>query len=312
MPYTNFLGDGIAVNGAPVLPGGGALPIARRYFYVDSAVGLNGNPGTMEAPFSTLDYAIGQCAANKGDVIIVLPNHAETITGAGGITADVAGITIIGVGRGDQRPRFLMDGGTAVTFLVSAADVSVENCVFAAGHADIVTCFNITDRYCTLRDCEFVQHVTDENFVTPIKATGGDNTADGLTVERCRFMHVDAASAEFVEITGNIDDFRMIRNYVCCPAGTATPLFLQAGAKVMTDVLILGNFLQNGNTANDIAFDNGGSGNSGIIAYNLIGHADVTGAHALGAVAGCRFFENRSTSVDNLSGLLLPAADVDL
>jgi hypothetical protein len=80
----------------------------------------------------------------------------------------------------------------------------------------------------------------------------------------------------------------------------------------MTDVLILGNFLQNGNTANDIAFDNGGSGNSGIIAYNLIGHADVTGAHALGAVAGCRFFENRSTSVDNLSGLLLPAADVDL
>ena len=46
MPYTNFLGDGIAVNGAPVLPGGGALPIARRYFYVDSAVGLNGNPST--------------------------------------------------------------------------------------------------------------------------------------------------------------------------------------------------------------------------------------------------------------------------
>jgi hypothetical protein len=243
---------------------------------------------------------------------MIKPNHAETITGAGGITADVAGITIVGLGTYNQRPRFLMDGGTAVTFLISAADVTVQNLVFAAGHADIVTCFNITAVGATLVDLEFGDHTTDENFVTPIKATGGDNTADGLKIERCRWISIDAASAEFIEVTGNLANLVATKNYVNTK-GTAGSFILSAGTKILTGALIAHNILQNANTANDLFIDNGGStGQTGIVAYNLVGNLDVTGAQTFGAATGLQFFENYTTSTSTEAGALAQAADTPL
>lgn len=283
-----------------------------RVFFVDSAV--DATEGTSpDTAVGTLDEAFALTTANRGDVIYVLPNHAETVTGAGGITHDVAGVSVIGLGTYNNRPRFLMDAATTVTYLISAADAHVENLVFAAGHADIVTCFNITTGVgATLKNIEFVENVADENFLTPIKATGAANTADGLKIIGCRSIGLDAAAVEFLEVTDNIDGLVMEGNLVIQSGGTAAPLFLCAGTKVLTNCSVQGNRLQNANTANDLAFDNGGSANTGIIADNYIGHADVTGAHVLGAVAGCRFFNNYSVSTDALSGLLLPAADVDL
>ena len=33
-----------------------------------------------DRPFATVDFAIGQCTANQGDVIYVMPGYTETIT----------------------------------------------------------------------------------------------------------------------------------------------------------------------------------------------------------------------------------------
>lgn len=302
--YPNGFANGVSIHGMPVLN-----TYAGQVLWVDSATGSNGNKGTKDRPFATLDYAIGRCNANKGDIIMIKPNHAETITGAGGITADVAGITIVGLGTYNQRPRFLMDGGTTVTFLVSAADVTVQNCVFAAGHADVATCFNITGVGFTGVDIETVNNVADENFVTPYKATGGDNTADGLKLKNCRNISIDAASAEFLEITGNLADLVLQGNTHQVVAGTASPLILSAGAKVLTNVDIGWNRIQNGNTANDLLIDNGGATNSGICYNNYVGNLDVTGAQVLGAATGIQFFGNEATSTSTESGAVAPTAD---
>ena len=302
--------NGLLFDGRPV----GAFTARSprgKVFFVDSAIDAT-EGSSPDTAVGTLDEAFALCTASQGDVIYVMPNHAETVTGAGGITHDVAGVSVIGLGTYNQRPRFLMDAGTSVTYVISAADAHVENLVFAAGHADIVTCFNITGVGATLVNIEFVENVADENFLTMIKATGAANTADGLKIVGCRSIGIDVNAVEFLEVTDNLDGLVMTDNVVIQSGGTATPLFLCAGTKVLTNMMVLRNFLQNANTANDLAFDNGGSANTGIIAYNNIGHADVTGAHVLGAVAGARFFENRSVSTDALSGLLLPAADVDL
>jgi hypothetical protein len=303
--------NGVSSFGIPVL-GGGPDPIVGSVYFVDSATGSNSNLGNAPSKaFATLDYAIGKCTASKGDTIYVMPDHAETITGVGGITADVAGITIVGLGKYNQRPRFLMDGATTVTFVVSAADVTVKNLVFASGHADVVTCFNVTGKGCTIEGCEFVENIVDENFVTAIKATGAANTADGLRVIGCRYLQVDASTAEFIEFTDNADGVVISNNFVCATAGTAVVIFLCAGTKVLTNLLCTWNFLQSGNTANDLAYDNGGSANTGIIAHNRIGHLDVTAGHVLGAVAGCQFFDNLSVSTSAASGFVLPAIDAD-
>ena len=78
---------------------------------------VNVNPYSRAAgaTLATLDAAFALCTADKGYRIIILPNHSETVTGVGGITADVAGVSVIGLGIGAQRPRFLMDGAATVT-----------------------------------------------------------------------------------------------------------------------------------------------------------------------------------------------------
>jgi hypothetical protein len=61
-----------------------------RVFWVSNAStllanqrgGSDGNKGTFNEPFSTLNYAVTQCVANRGDVIIVKPGHAENISSA--------------------------------------------------------------------------------------------------------------------------------------------------------------------------------------------------------------------------------------
>jgi len=77
----------------------------------------------------TLDAALAATVASRGDTIFVTPYHTETITGAGGITLDKAGVSIVGLGNYDARPTFLMDGA-ACSMLVTSADMLLQNCVF--------------------------------------------------------------------------------------------------------------------------------------------------------------------------------------
>ena len=311
MSFTDFP-HGITSFGVPLL-GGNPGPITGSVFFVDSLTGLNSNAGgSPSTAFATLDWAIGKCTANKGDVIYLMPNHAETVTGIGGVTADIAGISIIGLGNFNQRPRLLMDGGTTVTFAVSAADVTIENIVMASGHLLVATGFDVTGKGCWIDQVEFADNTTAENWGSPVKATGAVNTADGLKVTNCRWVPLVATvnSLEFVEITDDIDGLVVTGNVIICE-GTATPLILQAGTKVMTNIFVVWNFLSHKMTAGALFMSNGGTGNSGIVAHNRFGHADVTTTHDWGAVTGLRLFDNLSTSVDNLSGVILPAADVN-
>jgi len=55
-------------------------------------------------PFATIDYAIGKCTASNGDIIYVMPGHAETVNATATLTCDVAGISIVGLGNGTNRP----------------------------------------------------------------------------------------------------------------------------------------------------------------------------------------------------------------
>lgn len=311
MALTNFP-HGLSSFGIPVLPPLGSITTGS-VFFVDSATGSNGNTGKSPSKaFATLDYAIGRCTANKGDVIYVMPNHAETVTGIGGIAADIAGISIIGLGTYNQRPRFLMDGATTVTFAVSAADVTIRNIVMASGHLLVATGFDVTGKGCWIDNVEFADNTTAENWGSPVKATGAANTADGLKVTNCRWVPLVATvnSLEFIEITDDLDGLQVIGNIIICE-GTATPLILQAGTKVMTNVFIAWNFLSHKMTAGALFLSNGGTGNSGIVAHNRFGHADVTTTHDWGAVTGLRLFDNLSVSTDALSGYVLPAIDAN-
>ena len=141
--YPNGWADGVTVRGMPVLnsyPG--------NVFWVDStdANASNGNPGTFQQPFATIDGAINQCTASNGDLIMVKAGHAETLVASGAITMDVAGISIIGLGTGNNRPvlTFTPAATTTANIVWSAANCSFENIVCIAGLDAISKPFNIS------------------------------------------------------------------------------------------------------------------------------------------------------------------------
>jgi hypothetical protein len=283
-------------------------------FFVDSTTGSDGNNGlSPDEAFATLDYAIGQCTADKNDVIYVMPNHSETITGAGGITFDVDDVTVIGLGRYDARPTFLMDAATTVTFLVTAANVSMENLIFKAGHADIAVCATITGVGCRIKSCSFVENTAGENWVDIIHAGTADNDYDGLEIIDCDFIMDDAACVTAIDLLKNSADVKIIGNRITSDfdASPYAPIY-SASTEVHKNLVVMGNLIHNAhddNAAVGISITNTAS--TGWIVGNHVGHADAADeTPILAGAAGLYVGLNYASGVrGTASGFLYPAVD---
>jgi len=123
--YPNGFPGGVTLRNLPahtVHPG--------HVYWVDSQTGGDGNPGTFGKPFATIDAAIGHCTANRGDEIWVKSGHSEYYDASSELDFDVAGVRIIGVGNGRNRPWINISGVTTFIIEVAAANCSLENLVF--------------------------------------------------------------------------------------------------------------------------------------------------------------------------------------
>lgn len=141
-------------------------PSATYYVEGRSYSASDGNDGlSPERALRTIDYAVGLCTANIGDVIVVMPG-AHTTTGT--ITVDIAGVTITGMpggprhaadkmAAGASRMRSSVTQATATTdvFTVTAADVEIAylHLIPVAGAA-AVSLSNAADR-AYVHDCTF-------------------------------------------------------------------------------------------------------------------------------------------------------------
>ena len=144
--------------------------------------GSDGNNGSYLQPYSTIDKAVNQCKANRGDIIYVMPGHSETYSDATSLNLDVAGLSIIGLGNGSLRAKITLDTANTATIPVSAANVSICNIDFVANFLSIAKLFTLT----TAKDfhtvnCKFSDTSTILNFVNIVESTGAANTVDGLS-----------------------------------------------------------------------------------------------------------------------------------
>ena len=111
---TNFP-DGVLSRGVP-LDGPGIPVTGGSVFHLSSTHAATSDNNTGEDPdfpFTTLDALIAKCTADKGDVILAYPGHVESIANAQ-IDLDVAGVSVIGLGRGTLRPRIDYDHANAI------------------------------------------------------------------------------------------------------------------------------------------------------------------------------------------------------
>jgi hypothetical protein len=313
MGITSFP-HGISSFGIPVIGSGTQIPATTgKYFFVDSNTGSDANPGTdPEQPLATLDGALTKCRNSKMDVVVLMPGHSETITGAGGITLDKIGVYVVGLGTYDLRPRFLMDGGTTVTCLVTAANVTVENVVFAAGHADIATFATVTAKGCCFKYCKWEDNIATEDFVVGFNVGAADNDSDGFS-----FLYNDwstpNASSGVIKLLKNQNDVKIVGNTFCvdCSASTYAVIY-SPDTEVQTNILVADNIIHNlhdANAAVGIAIANTSS--TGAIVRNLVGHQDLAGeTPILAGAAGLFVAQNYCSGVlGTASGYLYPGTD---
>lgn len=137
--------------------------------------------------FSTLASALADAnvVASRGDFILLLPGHTETITGAAGIALNVAGVTIIGLGNGSLTPTITFTTAITAQMTWTAANVTVQNVKFVVGFDAITAMISITGAYATLLDCTVQTNTGAFGAVLGILTAA---TATGLRIERCRFL----------------------------------------------------------------------------------------------------------------------------
>jgi len=178
-------------------------------FYVDSAAGGSGTGLSWTNAEVTLDAAIGDCAADNGDFIFVAPTHVETLTTADGVNIDLAGITIIGLGSGENRPTFTFTTNGEV--VIGKDDVEIHNLNFVAGNA-VTHAIDIEagSENWVINNCRFWTTTVDtDEFTDCIDVAAG---SDNGKLTNCQ-VEMGAASAvsfitnvgsDYVEIANNM------------------------------------------------------------------------------------------------------------
>jgi len=128
------------------------LPISDNTLFVDSVNGSDGNTGAFDSPLATTAAALLKCTANSGDVIAFMPGHAETISGAAGITINVAGVSLIGLGNAANRATFTFATSTAATMTFTAANCRMSNVNATTSIDQVVSPFVVSAAGVTLGD----------------------------------------------------------------------------------------------------------------------------------------------------------------
>lgn len=168
--------------------GGAQIPSTTgNYWFVSSVTGSAGNPGTSaNLPFATLANAVTAATAANGDVVIVLPGHTETITGAAGIALSKSGMYFIGMGTGRIRPTISWSTSTAAQMTIAGANVTLDNFVFSmVGVSAVVAAFSVTAADVAFLNSDFIISTGTNAPVLGILTAA---TAARLRIENNRFI----------------------------------------------------------------------------------------------------------------------------
>lgn len=293
---------GISIGGVPVFGGSGGV-VTGSTFFVHSGTGSDGNTGTAASPFSTLTYALSRCTANKGDVIYLMPGHAES--NATTITVSPAGVAIIGLGYGTLRPSVTVTGAVA-GLTVSSANVLIDNLYFPAPGIDTVTAdVAISAAGCVVRNCVFIGSTTAKNKVDFITLAAAANDA---LIERNYFYNsVVEMTGGAINIAGACSRVVIQDNFIMDSIGYALGAIYDGATALQ--LLLRRNVMMNAKAATVVL--EFGNNSTGICSFNHIAGRHTTIASNVTAGTGMNFFENRVVEEAALNGMIMPAADAD-
>lgn len=291
---TNFP-NGVSSFGIPII-GAGPIMTTGRVLFADNAHPLasdSPNGGTKERPFRTIDYAIGQCAANAADHIIVGPAHVETLSGAGQLTLDVAGVSIIGVGNRGNRPTIALGTDTAANVLVSAANCRIENVLFTGNVDNVSAVLTVNANNFTLRNCGY-RDVVGQCSAFLVAGTN----SDGMLVEFLDYVGDNAGgTVRAINLVGS--DRSVIRN--CYFDGNFSTGVITCTTTAVNDLIMHDIWARNRNS-NDVFLVDTVTGSTGLIGPNINIRIADNAANITEALNGATFVYFDPIMVVNAAG----------
>lgn len=247
---------------------------------------------------STIQSAIDASVANRGDLILVAPGHATTITAAGGLDLNKAGVRILGLGEANIRPTITFTTVISADMDIDAANVTLENFIIDLTGFDALTApIDVNAAGFTLQGCTVRTGSASAQAVLGILT---DANADRLAVRNCRFIGTtDAGTAAAIRIVGGSE--HIIENNYFYGAYTTT-----LGAIDNATTACLRTIVQNNTIVNATASSTKAmvfvAGSTGFIRGNtmqiLSGTAPITGAGM--SWAGANYYANAVATAGTL------------
>lgn len=170
-----------------VLAAKGFLGTTGTVYYVHSGTGSTNNSGrSPSSPKATIDQGVNLTTASKGDVVLVMPGHAEDIGAASAVALDVAGVSVLGLGVGRNRP-VLTWTATAGTVVISAANCRWSNMCHTVTTDAIVSAIVVTGADCEIDNNEIELSKSDGTAVSMILGILTAATATRLKIHDNHF-----------------------------------------------------------------------------------------------------------------------------
>lgn len=278
-----------------------SITTTGKVFYVHYGTGKDGAGAGVfpEAPFKTIDYAIASCTANKGDVILVMPGHSESL--ATDIDVDVAGITILGLGVGESRPVVTFITSTAAKIDVDAANCRISNLVLKNDIDSQVVVVDVDGAGTVLEDLELLEGSAKQFLI------GIDIAEDRAVVRRCYIKSVAVGANSGIKISAAKDRITLVENEIF--GDFADACIHNPTSAVATRLNISKNVLTNLQSA-DHAIELV-SACTGVINFNVANSTLAAIATQTAIDPGsCYCIQNYgSDGVGDVNGVLNPAAD---
>ena len=204
-----FIFDGV-VQASNLLNNAGDI------YYVDAGSGSDANyyGKKPSKPYATIDYAIGKCTASQGDVIFVLPGHTEEIVAATGLVADVAGVSIIGLGVGNDRPTLTLSTLAAATISITAASVVFQNFILVSEFTNGITAgitVGAAAHGVQLLDLEFRETLVTQEWLIGISVAAG---CDYGIINGLRYFGIPAGGTTSPIYFAGASDWWTIKNFL--------------------------------------------------------------------------------------------------
>lgn len=203
------LNNGLVNQSVHTLLGAGSLFTTGKVFYVNSVIGSDGNSGLDPAkPLATISKAQTKARANKGDIVIIMPKHAETFTAV--LTLSKAGVRYIGIGTGADKPTITVNAAVDGLSLTGAS-ISIANIHFAAPATDNATAMiNVAAANCSIINVSGIGSTTSKNFVDCITIASG---ADDLTIDGLEIFNTVVAVNSFISIEAAVARLRIFNTF---------------------------------------------------------------------------------------------------